>query len=42
MLPEYLSASRIVQYLMCPLKYKLQYEDKAGNVQDVMLKVVVI
>jgi len=29
MMPEYLSASRITQYLMCPLKYRLQYEDKA-------------
>ena len=29
MRPEYLSASRITQYLMCPMKYKLQYEDKA-------------
>ncbi len=28
MKPNYLSASRITQYLMCPLKYQLQYEDK--------------
>ena len=28
MRPEYLSASRITQYLMCPLKYKLIYVDK--------------
>ena len=28
MKPEYLSASRITQYLMCPLKYHLQYEEQ--------------
>jgi putative RecB family exonuclease len=28
MRPEYLSASRITQYLMCPLKYRLIYVDK--------------
>jgi putative RecB family exonuclease len=28
MKPEYLSASRIVQYLMCPLKYRLVYVDR--------------
>jgi putative RecB family exonuclease len=28
MRPEYLSASRITQYLMCPLKYRLVYVDK--------------
>ena len=28
MKPEYLSGSRIQQYLMCPQKYKLQYVDK--------------
>jgi putative RecB family exonuclease len=26
--PEYLSASRITQYLMCPLKYRLVYVDR--------------
>jgi len=29
MKPDYLSASRITQYLNCPLKYRLCYEDKA-------------
>ena len=30
-MPEYLSASRITQYLMCPLKYRLVYVDRVES-----------